>query len=85
MKTLTIQGVPYTVNDKNEVFLYQHSSCTEKHIHIGTYDSKNQTVTLFDDWEERSEERVKKYRNALKEKTEAAMAKAREIQGFSTT
>jgi hypothetical protein len=83
MKTLTIQGVPYTLNDKNEVFLYQHSSSKDNHIHIGSYDSTSQTVKLFDDWEERSEEHVKAYRNALKAKTEAAMAKAREIQGIS--
>ena len=83
MKTLTIQGVPYAVNDKNEVFLYQHSSSKDKHVHIGLYDSTSQTVTLFDNWEEHSEEHVKVYRNALKAKTETAMAKAREIQGIS--
>ena len=83
MKTLTIQGVPYTVNDKNEVFLYQPASSKEKHVHIGTYDSTTQTVTLFDDWEERSEEHVKAYRESLKQKTEVAMVKARDIQGVT--
>ena len=84
MKTLTIQGVPYTMNDKNEVFLYQPTSSKEKHVQIGTYDSTNQTVTLFENWEERSEEHVKGYREALKQKTEAAMAKARDIQGITS-
>jgi hypothetical protein len=84
MKTLTIQGVPYAVNDKNEVFLYQHASSTEKHVQIGTYDSKNLVVNLFDTWQENAEERLQAYRNSLKEKTEAAMVKAREIQGISS-
>jgi hypothetical protein len=81
MKTLTIQGVPYAVNDKNEVFLYQHSSSTDEHIQIGTYDSKKESVILFDTWKDLVEERLQKYRMSLKQKTEEAMERARELQG----
>ena len=83
MKTLTIQGVPYAVNDKNEVFLYQHSSSTEKHVQIGTYDPKTMKVNIFDKWQEAVEERLTLYRASLKKKTEEAMEKARKVQGIS--
>jgi hypothetical protein len=83
MKTLTIQGVPYSVNDKNEVFVYQSSGSTDKYIHIGMLNTTTNTVELFDTWQDIAEERLAKYRECLKEKTEAAMAKAREIQGVT--
>lgn len=84
MKTLTIQGVPYAVNDKNEVFMYQHSSSTDKHVQIGTYDPKTLTVSLFEKWQDAVEERVTLYRASLKKKTEEAMEKARKVQGISS-
>ena len=71
------------MNDKNEVFMYQHSSSTEKHVQVGTYDPKNLTVTLFEKWQDAIEERVTLYRSALKKKTEEAMEKARKVQGVS--
>ncbi len=71
------------MNDKNEVFMYQHSTSTEKHVQIGTYDPTSQTVALFEKWQDAVEERVTLYRAALKKKTEEAMEKARKVQGVS--
>lgn len=83
MKTLTIQGVPYAVNDKNEVFLYLPKGSTN-HIQIGNYDTSKITVNLFSDWEVRAKPFVEEYRKVLKVKTEAAMEKAKDIQGVSS-
>ena len=83
MKTLTIQGVPYATNDKNEVFLYLPKGSTN-HIQIGTYDSSKMTVSLFPNWQELAKPFVEEYRTVLKKKTEAAMEKAKDIQGVSS-
>lgn len=71
-KTITIQGVPFSVSD-NAVYIYGTS------VQIGTYDGK---LTLIDGWE--SAETVSaclaEYRNKLKLDTTAALEKAAQLQ-----
>jgi hypothetical protein len=73
MKTVTIQGVPYTVSGET---LYIYGTQTQ----IGTY--KNDVLTLFDNWNTSQEvlEILREYRNKLKEQTTVALAKAAELQ-----
>ena len=73
MKTVTIQGVPYSVSGEN---LYIYGTQTQ----IGTY--KNDVLTLFDNWDKSQEvlTTVREYRNKLKEQTTVALAKAAELQ-----
>ena len=73
MKTVTIQGVPYTVSGET---LYIYGT----QVQIGTY--KNDVLTLFDNWNTSQEvlEILRAYRNKLKEQTTVALAKAAELQ-----
>ena len=76
MKTITIYGVPYSVNEKNELFLYSSSPP----VHIGTYDSEKAKVNLFADWKTKSEEYVKQYRASLFDHCKVALEKAVALQ-----
>ena len=79
MKTLTINGVPYTVNESGDVFVYSSSPP----ISIGTYDTTTKTLKLHEDWQARMEEWVAHYRTGLKEETDAALEKAKQLQAAS--
>lgn len=72
MKTIMIQGVPFTVSGE-AVYIYGTS------VQIGTY---NGTLSLIEGWE--SAEIVKscltEYRTKLDTATKAALAKAAELQ-----
>ena len=76
MKTLTINGVPYSINDAGEAFVYSSSPP----IPIGTYDDKTKVLTLAADWETRMADWVAYYRNGLKDQTDAALEKAKQLQ-----
>jgi hypothetical protein len=76
MKTLTINGVPYLINDAGEVFVYS----SVPPIPIGTYDKDKKILALAEDWEARMEEWVAHYRNGLKEQTKEALQRAAELQ-----
>ena len=71
MKTLTINGVPYSVSGEL-VYIYGTS------IQIGSY--KAETLTLMDDWMDKGKETLASYRTSLKTNTTAALAKAAELQ-----
>ena len=77
--TLTIHGVPYTVNEKQEAFLYNSSVC------IGTWDSATQTLHLKDDWQTISQPFLDSYREQVRATSVAAMEKAYELQGVALT
>jgi len=57
MKTLTINGVPYLVNDSGEVFVYS----SVPPIPIGTYDKDKKILALAEDWETRMADWVDHY------------------------
>lgn len=76
MKTLTINGIPYLVNDAGEVFVYS----SVPPIPIGTYDKDKKILALAEDWESRMADWVAYYRNGLKEDTKNALQRAAELQ-----
>lgn len=76
MKTLTINGVPYLVNDSGEVFVYS----SVPPIPIGTYDKDKKILALAEDWETRMADWVDHYRNGLQEETDQALQSAAELQ-----
>ena len=81
MKTLTLHGVPYNVNDKNEVFLYKGPS----DLCIGTWDPATQTLNLIDGWQEKATPFLAEHRKQVQDATLAAMKKAHELQGVSAS
>ncbi len=76
MKTLTINGVPYLINDAGDVFVYS----SVPPIPIGTYDKDKKILALAEDWEKRMEDWVAHYRGGLKEETKEALQRAAELQ-----
>ena len=76
MKTLTLNGVPYLVNDKGEVFVYS----SVPPIPIGSYASDTKILSLSEDWQERMSNWVEYYRNNLKNETDAALERAKQLQ-----
>lgn len=76
MKTTTINGVPYLMNEKGEVFVY--SAVPE--IHIGNYSADTKILALLPDWEKRMEEWLSYYRTNLKTHTQEELKKAAELQ-----
>lgn len=90
MKTLILHGVPYNVNDMNQVFLYTKHSTSSSNAasespmtpapQIGTYDPETQKLTLFPDWQTKSEEFLTVYRKMLQEVSTDALEKARILQ-----
>ncbi len=90
MKTLILHGVPYNVNDTNQVFLYSKSNVSASApatsptsvapIQVGTYDPASGFVQLFPDWEAKSAAFLTHYRETLRQSTEEALEKARILQ-----
>jgi hypothetical protein len=73
MKTVTIQGVPYTVSGET---VYVYGTQTQ----IGTY--KSEALTLFENWKNSEEilTTLEVYRKKIKEQTIIALEKAAELQ-----
>jgi hypothetical protein len=76
VKTVTLHGVPYVMNDKNELFFYG----SQPLVKIGYWTPETQIVTLLDDWEKKAESFVTSYRNQLNTHTVNSLEKARELQ-----
>lgn len=81
MKVITIYGVPYHVNDKNEVFLYSSSQVPISPVQIGYLDD-DKKLHIDPDWQTKSQEALSQYRSSLAQKTEEDLQKARVIQGI---
>ena len=79
MKVQTINGVPYLINEANEVFVYS----SVPPIAVGTYSPDTKVISLHADWEVRMESWMKHYRENLKESTEEALKKAKALQASS--
>jgi hypothetical protein len=92
MKTLILHGVPYNVNDTNQVFLYTKQTTSSSsnvaasttHLtpspQVGTYEPETQKLTLFHDWQTKSEEFLTMYRKTLQNDSAIALEKARVLQ-----
>ena len=76
MKTQTINGVPYLINDKGEVFLYS----SVPPISLGQYVKETKSLKLHTAWQESATDWVMHYRNGLKGQTTIALQKAAELQ-----
>ena len=76
IKTMTINGVPYHVNEAGEAFVYSSAPP----IPIGSYNKDTKILTLVEDWKARMEDWVAHYRNGLKEETAMALEKAKQLQ-----
>lgn len=71
MKTLTLNGVPYSVSG-TEVYAYGTS------ILIGSY--TNEILSLESNWQEKMKSHLAEYRVSLNEGTKQALKKAAEQQ-----
>ena len=76
MKVQTLQGVPYTVNETGELFVYG----SEPTLRIGTYNSQTKEVVLVDKWQQDLDTWLAEYRAKLKIATQEAMKRALELQ-----
>lgn len=76
MKTQMIDGVPYLINDKGEVFLYS----SVPPISLGHYVKETATLKLREGWQESAADWLVHYRKGLKENTTVALQKAAELQ-----
>ena len=79
MKTITIHGVPYTINDKHEVFLYKGPE-----IAIGSWNIETQILTLHPNWQELAAPFLASYREQVGISAKDAIQKAKELQGVAS-
>jgi hypothetical protein len=76
VKTVTLHGVPYVINDKNELFFYGSKPL----VQIGNWAPDTQIVSLLDDWESKAEGFVKTYRTQLNTHTTLSLENASQLQ-----
>ena len=78
MKTLTLNGVPYSVDDAGNVFAYGSSPP----VRLGSYDSATKMLDLLDSWSSADEATafLAAYRASLRQATGAALEKAKQQQ-----
>jgi hypothetical protein len=74
MKTLTLNGVPYSVDDAGNAYAYGSS------IVLGKVDMNTKQLTLTDGWEKFGSAYLAEYREGLKVKTVAAIERAAQQQ-----
>jgi len=74
MKTITLNGVPYSVDEAGNAFAYGST------LTLGKYDSATKKLTLLEGWEEAGASYISAYRSSLKERTVVALEKAKEQQ-----
>ena len=79
MKTTSVNGVPYVINEKGEVFVYS----AVPQIQIGTYSADTKLLSLEDGWEDKMSEWLGHYRSGLKAHTQEELKKAAELQKAS--
>ena len=79
MKVQTINGVPYYINEANQIFFYSKVSQTPKES-IGIWDPARQHLQLYDNWQTIVKESVTSYREQLHEHTTLEMEKAKALQ-----
>jgi hypothetical protein len=78
MKVITINGVPYQIDDKNNIYMYESSPP----ITLGTWDPSKEKLSLVNDWKTKAKSFVEKYRSNLHQNTEESLEKARQLQSI---
>ena len=76
MKTQTINGVPYLINESGEVFVYS----AVPQIHIGNYSVDTKVLTLIEGWQAKMAEWTTYYRKQLQAHTQEELEKAVQLQ-----
>jgi hypothetical protein len=79
MKVQTINGVPYYINETNQVFFYSKTAQTTTPA-VGTWDPVRQYLQLHADWQTLTKDYVVRYREQLDTHTKAEMEKAKALQ-----
>jgi hypothetical protein len=79
MKVQTINGVPYYINEANQLFFYSKVSQTPTNS-IGTWDPVCLLLQLHDNWETIVKDYMTSYREQLNEHTKTEMEKAKALQ-----
>lgn len=74
MKTLTLHGVPYSVDDAGNAYAYGSS------VILGKVDMNTKQLTLTEGWEKLGATYLAEYREGLKVKTVAAIERAAQQQ-----
>ena len=76
MKTVTLHGVPYSLSDTNDVYMYGTS------VKLGKISDDKKAVVFGDDWEASAKAYMAQYRDGLKQKTVESMENAKkQFQG----
>jgi hypothetical protein len=80
MKTLTLHGVPYSVDDAGNVFAY--GSTLGKPVRLGSYNSGTKMLDLDTSWASSDEANafLAAYRLSLRQATGVALEKAKQQQ-----
>jgi len=71
MKTTVVNGIPYAMNTKQELYVYGTL------LLVGTLSEDKQSVIFSDSWVKNSEAHKLEYRTMLKEKTIMSMDRAK--------
>lgn len=71
MKTHVLNGVPYSVAETGEVYMYNTD------IHVGQIMSDKKGIIFLDNWRDHTSAYLNAYRAGLRERTSAMMEKAR--------
>jgi hypothetical protein len=69
MKTVTLNGVPYSMNEKQELYMYGTCVCVGK--------LQDKQIVFADDWLTGAEKYRTEYRDSLQKKTVASMERAK--------
>ena len=77
MKTVTLHGIPYSLSETNDVYMYGTS------VKLGKLSDDKKAVVFDDDWATRAQTHMAEYRDGLKKKTLDSMETAKkQFQGI---
>ena len=77
MKTVTLHGIPYSLSETNDVYMYGTS------VKLGKLSDDKKAVVFDDDWATRAHTHISEYRDGLKKKTLDSMETAKkQFQGI---
>lgn len=77
MKTVTLHGIPYSLSDTNDVYMYGTS------VKLGKISDDKKAVIFGNDWGVAAQAYMAEYRDVLKQKTVQSMETAKkQFQGI---
>ena len=82
MKVITIHGIPYQIDDKNNIYMYQDKPSSSPPVALGTWDPEKEKLDLVPNWKTVAKSFVEKYRSNLQQYTEESLEKARQLQSI---